>query len=628
LTLPLKQSVKALLPIVPALAVYAFLCLQLDFTQDDAYISYRYVANYLNGDGLVYNIGERVEGFTNFGWVVYLILWGALGVSYVAASKITGFILGAGVIVLTYLIARLIFTDKYKWFSLLPVYLVGINQSLAYWSPAGLETAAFAFLVMLALYLYLRRSWGLIAALVLAVWVRPEGALLTGLLIITEAIAEKRVPSFSLRCTVAAFLLSLPLVVFKLVYYGSILPNPFYAKTGWNIDQLVNGLEYARRFFSHYGFYGAGFILTLLFIKKLPPAAKAVWWFAVLYIAYIVLVGGDVLKVHRFFMPIFGMVAILTSLGLWLLVRKLGQKTKNMVLLLAVIPLVVLTYLLPKTFVNQYYVLERALTRKMSFLASEMKKADSSDFSVALSTIGIFGYELLGHEIIDILGLTDTTIARRSEEPIKDMQTTWKEQKHNSRYLLETAPDYIVFSTGIKPSAPAERALLLYQQFLWSYRLVGWFYRASESSQGVLAYAFKRVREIEGEIVPTYPIEFVEHYKTGWDYFPKKRYLKVIEHFDRAIRASPRPYYPYLIYYKAYCHMALEQHEIARSLMDIVVRDDSLVFEAHRDLYTYAVLMGDTAKAETHQRWLKKLVPWYWPRVKSEVEQMVAATRR
>ena len=71
----LKQSTKVLLPLVPALAVYAFLCHQLNFTQDDAYISYRYVANFLNGDGLVYNIGERVEGYTNFGWVIYLIMW-------------------------------------------------------------------------------------------------------------------------------------------------------------------------------------------------------------------------------------------------------------------------------------------------------------------------------------------------------------------------------------------------------------------------------------------------------------------------------------------------------------------------------------------------------------------------
>jgi arabinofuranosyltransferase len=624
----LKQSIKVLLPLVPALVVYAFLCHQLDFTQDDAYISYRYVANFLNGDGLVYNVGERVEGFTNFGWVIYLIMWGALGASYIAASKITGFILGAGIIVLTFLMARLIFSKSHKWFSLLPVYLVGVNQSLAYWSPAGLETAAFAFLVMLSLYLYLKRSWGLIAALVLAVWVRPEGALLTGLLIITEAIVERRVPLFSLRCTVAAFLLSLPFAAFKLTYYGSIFPNPFYAKTGWDVGQLANGLEYTGRFFSHYGFYGAGFILSLLFIKKLPAAAKAVLWFALFYVVYIVLIGGDVLKVHRFFVPVFGMTAITTSLGLWLLVRKLKQKTRQMVLLFTAIPLLALTYLLPRAFVSEYQMLERAFTRKMSFLATRMKEADSSNFSVALPTIGIFGYKLLGHEIIDMLGLTDTTIARQAEEPIEGMQTTWKEQKHNSKYLLGKAPDYIVFSTGVKPSAPAERALLLYRQFVQSYRTIGWFYQASEGPKGMLQSAFKRVREIEGEIVPSYPVEYVQHYNRGLDCFVAGDHRKAIEYYDKALKASPQPYNLYLIQSKAFSHMMLGQHEIAMELMNRVTAEDSLIFEAHKNLYMYARLMGEEGKASIHRRWLKKLVPWYLPRLDSLVAQQLSSSGR
>ncbi len=624
----LKQSTKVLLPLVPALVVYAFLCHQLDFTQDDAYISYRYVANFLNGDGLVYNVGERIEGYTNFGWVIYLIMWGALGASYIAASKITGFILGAGIIVLTYLMARLIFTKGNKLLLLLPVYLVSINQSLAYWSSAGLETAAFAFLVMLSLYLYLKRSWGLIAALVLAVWVRPEGALLTGLLIITEAVVERRSPLFSLRCAVAAFLLSLPFAVFKLAYYGSIFPNPFYAKTGWNVGQLASGLEYAGRFFSHYGFYGAGLILPLIFIKRLSPAAKAVWWFAVLYVAYIVLIGGDVLKVHRFFMPIFGMMAITTSLGLWLLVRKLSQKTRQMVLFLTAISLLSLTYLLPGAFVKQYHVLERALTRRMSFLATEMKKADASNFSVALPTIGIFGYELLGHEVIDMLGLTDSTIARHSEEPIEGMQTTWKEQKHNSKYLLGRAPDYIVFSTGIKPSAPAERALLLYRQFLQSYRTIAWFYQASESSKGMLQSVFKRVREIKGEIVPGYPVEYVQDYNRGLDCFVAGDHRKAIEYYDKALKVSPQPYNLYLVQNKAFSHMMLGQHEIAMKLMNRIAAEDSLIFEAHKNLYMYARVMADEAKASVHRRWLNKLVPWYLPRLDSIVAQQVRLSER
>jgi len=38
----------------------------LDHTVDDAFISFRYAHNLVQGHGLVFNPGERVEGYTNF----------------------------------------------------------------------------------------------------------------------------------------------------------------------------------------------------------------------------------------------------------------------------------------------------------------------------------------------------------------------------------------------------------------------------------------------------------------------------------------------------------------------------------------------------------------------------------
>src|SRR5260221_4689119 len=38
------------------------------WVQDDAYVSFRYARNFVRGDGLVYNVGEPVEGYTNFLW--------------------------------------------------------------------------------------------------------------------------------------------------------------------------------------------------------------------------------------------------------------------------------------------------------------------------------------------------------------------------------------------------------------------------------------------------------------------------------------------------------------------------------------------------------------------------------
>jgi hypothetical protein len=47
--------------------------------QEDAFISFRYASNLIQGHGLVYNVGERVEGYTNFLWTLILAGGMALG---------------------------------------------------------------------------------------------------------------------------------------------------------------------------------------------------------------------------------------------------------------------------------------------------------------------------------------------------------------------------------------------------------------------------------------------------------------------------------------------------------------------------------------------------------------------
>ena len=79
-----------------------------------------------------------------------------------------------------------------------------------------------------------------------------ENCFVAGMLIVIELIQNRAWPKFSLLCVGSAFVASLPFVAFKILYYNSLLPNPFYAKTGFNLAHLMSGLEYAGRFFKHY----------------------------------------------------------------------------------------------------------------------------------------------------------------------------------------------------------------------------------------------------------------------------------------------------------------------------------------------------------------------------------------
>ena len=614
----MKKQYKYILYILPGILLYSFFCYNLNFTQDDAYISYRFVQNFLDGNGLVFNIGERVEGFTNFGWVLYMIFLGKLSLNYILISKITGYIFGAGVIYLVFLIASQLEEFKNKILIILSsVYITASSQSLAYWAIAGLETSAFAFFALFSLYLYLNKNKLLPFVLITAVMLRPEGALIAILFITIEFITSKKFPTFSFRSAIGAFILGIPYLAFKMYYYGDILPNSFYAKTGMTVTQLSNGLEYFVRFISHYGFYGIPLLIAIFLWKKLSKELKTVFLFTTCYTIYLILVGGDVLKVHRFFIPIIGLYAIVTAYAVSFLTQLIPKNIYKLVSVTLAILLCGLTYYLPNKFVKQYNNLEIHFIDKMSIMADNIQSQDSTNFSVALPTIGVFSYKLMGHHIIDMLGLTDSTIAKHGEPPIEGMQTTWKESKHNSAYILNFAPDYIMFSTGVKPSAPAEKALMLYPRFLQSYGQLGWYVKPDYSDNGTVQMVFKKKDTLSGEIKPTYPLEFVDYYKLGLDSYSSGDQRKAISYYDRAIKVSPKPVYTYLIYQKAFSHFLLRDHENAEKLLNYVVSLDSSVFMAHKDLYLYAMLKQDSQKTKIHENWLKKIVPWYFPRIDS-----------
>src|SRR5580700_4983251 len=90
-------------PPIAALAILAYglyRAIDLRWICDDAFITMRYVKNFVDGNGLVYNIGERVEGYTHFLWLMLLTLTKAVGFDPVDASMWLGIAAYAGILVL------------------------------------------------------------------------------------------------------------------------------------------------------------------------------------------------------------------------------------------------------------------------------------------------------------------------------------------------------------------------------------------------------------------------------------------------------------------------------------------------------------------------------------------------
>ena len=231
---------------LPWLALLGWLTAVSWFFTDDAFISFRYARNLLEGHGLVFNPGEYVEGYSNFLWVLELAaIWALFGLP----PEHTAQWLSVAFTIAT-LAALLWWTAKlpglqHRWLTAwMALGLVCSSATFAIWtSGGGLETRQFTFFIVLAvvaLSLYRDRTAGLLTAslsLAAAAYTRPEGPLIAALcfawFLIQRCIDRGR-PQFDwqeISCLIVpCVVLVTAHFLFRYAYYGEWLPNTYYAK--------------------------------------------------------------------------------------------------------------------------------------------------------------------------------------------------------------------------------------------------------------------------------------------------------------------------------------------------------------------------------------------------------------
>lgn len=216
-----------------------------DFYMDDAYIGFRCVENLISGRGLVFNPEERVEGVTNTGWLLFMTpLAAVIGTS--AAGKILGGILlgicAFAVVWLSFAISRDFKTigRRIVIAAIVPV-AVMTSPALIYFSHSGMETAALCLLLLMAVGLSARRGRGAAAGTGvicgLAFAVRPECVIVYPLYMFFFMACRRKASQESdpvwnpCRTGVVAWLaLVVAFTAARFAYFGSALPNTFYAK--------------------------------------------------------------------------------------------------------------------------------------------------------------------------------------------------------------------------------------------------------------------------------------------------------------------------------------------------------------------------------------------------------------
>ena len=590
----------------------------LNFTQDDAFISYRYARNLLDGEGLVFNPGERVEGYTNFLWIILLAAFGRLGVDIIGLSKVLGIASGAAAILVTYLISRRLVTSRppegalasgaasssREWLALAPPAWLAANGALAYWSISGLETSLFLAAALLVVHLYLTRPDLVFCAAALATLVRPEGGLVFAIVLLHWALAGDGRASARLRSILTQMLgylaLIAPFVAFRAAYYRDILPNPFYAKTGFSMEYLKSGAAYFRLFLKHYGLWGVLYVLPLASVSRLTARGKLVMAFFYAFSLYVILVGGDVLRADRFFLPVLPFGYLAATFALARLDQAMARsRLRKAVVVSLVAAFAVATFTVPRASLLSTRRAEISLYNKMVTYARAITGAFGREFTLAATTIGAIAY-VTDVTVIDMLGLTDRHIAKHPEV-VPGLASTWRERSFNTTYLLSREPDVILFSTGMRPSAPAEKALFLASKFRQNY----YPYYFAEMS-GVV---FKRKGPYSGENVIFPNPEFVTLYAEAVRWGSTKRdYRTCIDKMEEAIRVGP-PDFARAVEYMGTCYLLLGDHATAEKLAGEAVRIDDYSIEAHAVLQRIYSARGDTARARQEAEKVRRYNP-------------------
>ena len=212
-----------LILVVAALSYWMF-----EVRADDAYITYRYARNLIEGKGFVFNPGENVLGTTS---PLHGLLLGVLGLIFSdlpVVANVIGFISIFILAVLMYLILSHLGRARAGLVS-------GLLVATTVWSYVfvPLETVLSAAMGWAIIYFYLKDNLRGVSVLgALALITRGDNALLLALIYLFHWLQNRQMLRL-IKHALATMLIASPWLIFAYLTYGSIIPNSVATKSGW-----------------------------------------------------------------------------------------------------------------------------------------------------------------------------------------------------------------------------------------------------------------------------------------------------------------------------------------------------------------------------------------------------------
>ncbi len=428
------------------------------FVQDDAYIFFRYAEHWAAGFGPVWNVGERVEGYTSPSWLGILTALRIAAGAFEPGVHVLTVGLAVGSLVLVFLLTKEMTASR--WAGVAAALLIASDRTFALWSTSGMETRLFGFLVLLAIFeagrlrrpeASPREALAFGPVLMCLCLTRPEGFLVSGILLLFVLVTRPRLSpnQWLIGGLIAGATGVSTHLIWRLWYYGDLLPNTFYAKVSGS-DWAAGG-AFFRDFAASFPVLAWAAVPALLFhlfsavVLRKPTLESALSIVVVAYVTYLAAIGGGFME-FRLLDPVLAPAAVLavtagrTTLR-WAVPRHAGRVGAALILTAAAVGL------------NESVTFEDAphtvMTRRQMWEETTRIWIDIGKFlgeialpgeSLATTAAGAIPF-FSRMPAVDMLGLNDALIARL---PVNSSNSVGHRKFAPDSYLEERGVTFII----------------------------------------------------------------------------------------------------------------------------------------------------------------------------------------
>jgi hypothetical protein len=269
------------------------------------------------------------------------------------------------------------------------------------------------------------------------------------------------------------------LTVFRVAYYGALLPNTAVAKLTADPASHAAAWSYLLTWLARYGWLCL-FGVPVLFSGKTRRLAANGWLLIGCQTAFVLVAGGDWMPQWRFLLPAGAILAVMGCHSVHVIVvaadsldasRLFGRAVRSTLVTVCLVGLAAATvtqlwHFRTDRWALDYYrrqldTLDRGPVRYVA------ARTDKDDLVLARD-IGILGYRA-SCRILDVVGLTDTHVARTSGFCHRD--------RIDLNYIFDLKPRYLMLQSGNDRTEPIPlgrvASVLVRDDRFRQYRLAG-----------------------------------------------------------------------------------------------------------------------------------------------------------